>query len=97
MNTKELLKAICDKCKEDDVKVTRGQVKAVLEALREVAIDTCKKGEGIQLRSFLSVKGVETKARKLPNGTITTPRLKIKVEASKTLQDNFKQDVTKEK
>lgn len=93
MNIKNLLREVCNECKRNGVKVTRGQAKAVLEALKEVSIRTCKKGDKVQLRGFLTVEGINTKATRLPDGKITEPRLKIKVKLSESLQEQFKRDI----
>ena len=45
LNTKELLREICNHAKANGVKLTRSQARAVLVALREISIETCNKGE----------------------------------------------------
>ncbi len=93
MNTKELLKEICNHAKENGVKVTRTQAKAVLAALREISIETCKRGDKLILRNFLIIEGVMTSAKRLPNGKMSEPRLKISVKVSEALKESFRLDM----
>ena len=90
MNTKELLREICNHAKANGVKLTRSQARAVLVALREISIETCNKGEKLIIRNFLSIEGVMTSVKRLPNGKLNEPRLKIKVEVSETLKEKFR-------
>ena len=90
MNTKELLREICNHAKANGVKITRLQAKAVLVALREISIETCGKGEKLIIRNFLSIEGVMTSIKRLPNGKLNEPRLKIKVEVSEALKEKFR-------
>lgn len=91
MDTKQLLRAICEHCKKNGERVTRSQARAVLEALKEVSIEACKNGDRVILRKFITIEGAMTTARKLPNGTINEPRLKICVNLSKSLQEDFRE------
>ena len=90
MNTKELLREICNHAKANGVKLTRSQAKAVLVALKEISIETCSRGEKLIIRNFLSIEGVMTSVKRLPNGKLNEPRLKIKVEVSETLKEKFR-------
>ena len=90
MNTKELLREICNHAKANGVKLTRAQARAVLSALREISIETCKRGDRLILRNFLIIEGVMTSAKRLPNGKISEPRLKITVKVSEALKENFR-------
>lgn len=90
MNTKELLREICNHAKANGVKLTRSQARAVLTALREISIETCKRGDRLILRNFLIIEGVMTSAKRLPNGKISEPRLKITVKVSEALKENFR-------
>jgi nucleoid DNA-binding protein len=90
VNTKELLREICNHAKANGVKLTRAQARAVLSALREISIETCKRGDRLILRNFLIIEGVMTSAKRLPNGKISEPRLKITVKVSEALKENFR-------
>lgn len=93
MNTKELLKEICNHAKANGVKLTRAQAKAVLTALKEISIETCKHGDRLVLRNFLIIEGVMTSAKRLPNGKLSEPRLKISVKVSEALKESFRLDM----
>lgn len=90
MTKKELIREICKYSKANGVKVTKKQANMVLEAFREVSLDACRKGDRVVLRNFITIKGVLTKATRLPNGTISEPRLKIKVIISEILKECFR-------
>ena len=90
MNTKELLREICNHAKANGVKLTRSQARAVLTALREISIETCKRGDRLILRNFLIIEGVMTSTKRLPNGKMSEPRLKISVKVSEALKENFR-------
>ena len=90
MTKKELIREICKYAKANGVKITKKQASMVLEAFREVSLDACRDGDRVVLRNFITIKGVLTKATRLPNGTISEPRLKIKVAISEILKENFR-------
>ena len=95
MNTTDLIRKICKKCrKEYGVKVTHAQARAMLEALKEITYDECKQGGRIKIRGFMTIKGILTKVRKLPDGTYNIPRYRMKVELSEVLIEQFRKDVT---
>jgi nucleoid DNA-binding protein len=94
---KDLIREIRKYAKANGVKITKTQVAMVLEAFREVSLDACREGDRVVLRNFITIKGVLTKATKLPNGTISEPRLKIKVAISEILKENFRIEMKEKK
>lgn len=90
MTTKDLLREICKYAKANGVRLNRKQAKIVLEAFREISLDACRNGDKVVLRNFISIRGVMTKATKLPDGRISEPRLKIKVAISEILKEKFR-------
>ena len=97
MTKKDLIREIRKYAKANGVKITKAQVAMVLEAFREVSLDACREGDRVVLRNFITIKGVLTKATKLPNGTISEPRLKIKVAISEILKENFRIEMKERK
>ncbi len=97
MSTNEVIRRIKAIAKEKyGVKVTIPQVKAILEALRDVSYEECKRGGTVKLRGFMTIKGILTKRRKLPDGTYNIPRYKIVVKLSEVMIEQFRIDVTSE-
>lgn len=95
MGTNELAKVLRKRVKKDyGIVVTKKQIKAVLNALRDVSYDECKNGGSITIRGFLRIRGELTKSTKLPNGLYSIPRMKITVSLSSVMVENFKLDVT---
>lgn len=95
MSTNEVVRKIKIVCKKKyGTKVTIAQVKAVLEALRDVTYDECKEGGCVKLRGFMTIRGILTKIRKLPDGTYNIPRYKIQVKLSEIMVEDFRKDVT---
>lgn len=97
MTKKDLIREIRKYAKANGVKITKTQVAMVLEAFREVSLDACRKGDRVVLRNFITIKGVLTKATRLPNGTISEPRLKIKVIISEILKECFRIEMKERK
>lgn len=97
MTKKDLIREIRKYAKANGVKITKAQVAMVLEAFREVSLDACREGDRVVLRNFITIKGVLTKATKLPNGTISEPRLKIKVAISEILKEAFRVEMKEKK
>ena len=97
MTKKDLIREIRKYAKANGVKITKAQVAMVLEAFREVSLDACREGDRVVLRNFITIKGVLTKATKLPNGTISEPRLKIKVSISEILKEAFRVEMKERK
>lgn len=97
MTKKDLIREIRKYAKANGVKITKTQVAMVLEAFREVSLDACREGDRVVLRNFITIKGVLTKATKLPNGTVSEPRLKIKVAISEILKENFRIEMKEKK
>lgn len=97
MTKKDLIREIRKYAKANGVKITKTQVAMVLEAFREVSLDACREGDRVVLRNFITIKGVLTKATKLPNGTVSEPRLKIKVAISEILKENFRIEMKERK
>ncbi|MBQ8234830.1 MAG: DUF2624 family protein, partial [Bacilli bacterium] len=90
ISTKELLREICKYARENGVKLNQTQAKIVLKALKDISVDTCKRGERLIIRDFLIIEGVMTSIKRLPDGKCNTPRLKIKVEVSEALKERFR-------
>ena len=61
-----------------------------IKALKDISVDTCKRGERLIIRDFLIIEGVMTSIKRLPDGKCNTPRLKIKVEVSEALKERFR-------
>lgn len=97
MTKKDLIREIRKYAKANGVKITKTQVAMVLEAFREVSLDACREGDRVVLRNFITIKGVLTKATRLPNGTISEPRLKIKVIISEILKECFRIEMKERK
>lgn len=95
MNTNETVRKIRIVCKKKyGTKVTIAQIKVVLEALRDVTYDECKKGGCVKLRGFMTIRGILTKVRKLPDGTYNIPRYKMQVKLSEIMVEEFRKEVT---
>lgn len=76
------------------VRITNAQVKVVLDCLKDVTYEQCKHGGSVKLRGFMTIKGVLTRSRKMPDGRYNIPRWKIKVILSDVMVEQFKDDVT---
>lgn len=95
MGTNELTKVLRKRVKKDyGIVVTKRQIKAVLDALRDVSYEECKKGGNITIRGFLRIRGELTKSIKLPNGLYSIPRMKMTISLSEVIVEKFKLDVT---
>lgn len=91
MTQKELMRAICNECRKNGVRISQPKMKKVIRSIRNVVFKACLEEKEVRLLGFVTFTPQTTRKVLMPSGNYNKQRLKIKVKLTEVFSRRVKQ------